>query len=461
MASATVITRSEGLRGVRRWCRGWCASRLVWRIVGFNLLSLGVILGVMLVLNPTRGMVYDMRIEMLQMQARLTALTFAVDGSLDPVPPRAGQIVTIFDADGQMRAQMAGRRLLGDATSDTGAGCSALGVEAALPDGGRVLLCESTHVTDAIAGRESRRLAVAAGAAVFLSIGLSLLLAAMIARPLRDLTAAARRRGAAPQGRIAIPDLTDRPDEIGHLSDAMRGMVDALYDRIDANERFAADVAHELRNPLASMRSAVDTLRIARDDQRATLLDIIDHDVRRMDRLVTDISNASRLDTELVKETEAPVDLGALLTGLSTHLTHQAEDQGVRFALDLPEMPIVVQGLEARLAQVFVNLIANAVSFSQAGDTVRLWARQRGNRALIVVEDMGPGVPDDALTKIFTRFYSERSEDQFGDHSGLGLSIARQIVEAHRGVIWAENIRPDDAPDSPPQGARFVVGLPA
>ncbi|MCJ8138490.1 HAMP domain-containing sensor histidine kinase [Falsirhodobacter halotolerans] len=446
---------------VRRWCRGWCASRLVWRIVGFNLLSLGVILGAMLVLNPTRGMVYDMRIEMLQMQVRLTALTFAEDGTLDPVSPRAGQVVTVFGTDGQVRAQMAGRTLPGADAPDAGPDCTALGVEAALPDGGFVRLCESASVADAIAGRETRRLAVAAGTAIFLSIGLSLLLAVMIARPLRDLAAAARRRGAAPQGRIAIPDLTDRPDEIGHLSDAMRGMVDALYDRIDANERFAADVAHELRNPLASMRSAVDTLRIARDDQRATLLDIIDHDVRRMDRLVTDISNASRLDTELVKEAEGPIDLGAMLAGLSSHLTHHAEERNVRFALDLPDAPIVVQGLEARLAQVFVNLISNAVSFSRPGDTVKLWARQRGNRALVVVEDMGPGIPDDAMAKIFTRFYSERPEDDFGNHSGLGLSIARQIVEAHRGVIWAENIRPEDAPEAPPDGARFVVGLPA
>ncbi len=263
-------------------------------------------------------------------------------------------------------------------------------------------------------------------------------------------------------GRVRIPDLAARPDEIGRLSVAMRGMVAALYDRIDANEQFAADVAHEIKNPLASLRSAVGTMRFAkRDDQREKLLDVIEHDVRRLDRLVSDISNASRLDSELVKEEETSFDLLKTLSNLSEYLGKQAAEKGVDFITDLPPEPIMTTGLEARLAQVFVNLITNAISFCEEGDAVRVWARQRENRVLVVVEDTGPGIPDQALSKIFKRFYSERPEGQFGNHSGLGLAISKQIVEAHGGVIWAENIRPTNADiTSEPLGARFVVGLP-
>jgi len=303
--------------------------------------------------------------------------------------------------------------------------------------------------------------------ALLVSVGLSLVLASTIANPISDLAAAAelgRDRNArkSSPSRVRIPDLTARPDEIGRLSIAMRGMVAALYDRIDANEQFAADVSHEIKNPLASLRSAVGTLRVARrDDQREKLLDVIDHDVRRLDRLVSDISNASRLDSELVKEQEESFDLLNMVRNLGEYLGNEAKSKGVGFILDLPDDPIVIQGLEARLAQVFVNLIGNAVSFCEEGDAVRIWARRRDNRVLVVVEDTGPGIPEQALTKIFKRFYSERPVKQFGNHSGLGLAISKQIVEAHGGVIWAENIRPTEADaTSEPLGARFVVGLP-
>lgn len=303
--------------------------------------------------------------------------------------------------------------------------------------------------------------------AIIVSIGLSLVLASTIANPLSDLAAAAeigRDRNARKMSpnRVRIPDLTARPDEIGRLSGAMRGMVAALYERIESNEQFAADVAHEIKNPLASLRSAVGTLRVAkRDDQRAKLLDVIDHDVRRLDRLVSDISNASRLDSELVREEEESFDLLNMLTNINAYLGEEARAKGVDFISDLPSEPIMTVGLEARLAQVFVNLITNAISFCEEGDAVRVWARKRENRVLVVVEDTGPGIPDQALTKIFKRFYSERPPGQFGQHSGLGLAISKQIVEAHGGVIWAENIRPTDADvTSEPLGARFVVGLP-
>jgi two-component system, OmpR family, sensor histidine kinase ChvG len=303
--------------------------------------------------------------------------------------------------------------------------------------------------------------------ALLVSIGLSILLASTIANPLADLAAAAEMghdrdaRKMAP-GRVRIPDLTARPDEIGRLSVAMRGMVAALYDRIEVNEQFAADVAHEIKNPLASLRSAVGTMRVAkRDDQRERLLEVIEHDVRRLDRLVSDISNASRLDSELVKEEEEPFNLIKTVANLSEYLGKQAGEKGVEFLTDLPEEKIEVRGLEARLAQVFVNLITNAISFCDDGDAVRVWVRQRDNRVLVVVEDTGPGIPESALTKVFKRFYSERPQTDFGNHSGLGLSISKQIVEAHGGVIWAENIRPTHADiTSEPLGARFVVGLP-
>ncbi|MFP7674361.1 sensor N-terminal transmembrane domain-containing protein [Marivita sp. S0852] len=303
--------------------------------------------------------------------------------------------------------------------------------------------------------------------ATLVSIGLSLVLASTISNPISNLADAAevgrdRNRRNVASGRIRIPDLTARPDEIGRLSGALRGMVAALYDRIDANEQFAADVAHEIKNPLASLRSAVGTLRVARrPDQVDRLLDVIDHDVRRLDRLVSDISNASRLDSELVKEEESEFNLLDMLGNLAQFLGEDANRQGIEFITDLPDRAIRVHGLEARLAQVFVNLITNAISFCEDGDAIRLWARQRENRVLIVVEDTGPGIPDEALTKIFKRFYSQRPENDFGNNSGLGLAISKQIVEAHGGVIWAENIRPTEADaTSEPLGARFVVGLP-
>jgi len=179
---------------------------------------------------------------------------------------------------------------------------------------------------------------------------------------------------------------------------------------------------------------------------------VIDHDVRRLDRLVSDISNASRLDSELVKEEEEQFNLLKVLSNLADYLGQDARSKGVEFISDLPPDPIIIQGLEARLAQVFVNLITNAISFCTEGDAVRVWARRRESRVLVVVEDTGPGIPDQALTKIFKRFYSERPPGQFGEHSGLGLAISKQIVEAHGGRLWFES--------SVDRGTVFRVRLP-
>lgn len=323
----------------------------------------------------------------------------------------------------------------------------------------------SAERVEALADAEREQVLQMFVVAILVSVGVSLALASTIATPLSLLSAAAeigRHRGRGAAARVRIPDLTSRTDEIGRLSGALRGMVAALYDRIDANEQFAADVAHEIKNPLASLRSATGTLRVAvRPEQRERLLQVIDHDVRRLDRLVSDISNASRLDAELVKEEEEPFDLLDMLRNLAQFLGQDARDQGIAFLTDLPDEPIAISGLEARLAQVFVNLITNAISFCEEGDAIRMWVRRNGNRVLVVVEDTGPGIPDAALKKVFARFYSERPEGQFGNNSGLGLAISKQIVDAHGGVVWAENIRPTEAdPTSEPLGARFVVGLP-
>jgi len=364
--------------------------------------------------------------------------------------------------------------IAGDAVARTGpdaGGGTAFSVAVPVRREGRVVgavaLVSATGEIDALIRSEREQVLQMFVIALLVQISLSIVFASTIAGPLSDLALAAeagrdrsgRQRG---RGRVRIPDLSARNDEIGRLSAALRGMVTALYDRIDANEQFAADVAHEIKNPLASLRSAVGTLRDApRDDQRARLCTVIEHDVRRLDRLVSDISNASRLDSELVKEEEAPFDLIATLGMLCEQLGAQARAHGVDFITDLPARPLLFHGLEPRLAQVVVNLVTNAISFCEPGDAVRVWARRRAGRVLVVVEDTGPGIPEAALAKIFARFYSERPEGQFGDHSGLGLAISKQIVEAHGGVIWAENIRPTAAdPLSEPLGARFVVGLP-
>lgn len=329
-------------------------------------------------------------------------------------------------------------------------------------------LADATDTLDWLIAAERERVLRLFLIAALISVGLSLVLASAIARPLADLAKAAEtgrnlvpsRRGATDM-RIRIPDLTARPDEIGRLSEALRGMVAALYHRIESNEQFAADVTHEIKNPLTSLRCAVGALRRAeRPDQRARLIEVIEHDVRRLDRLVSDISSASRLDSDLVKDEQAPFDLLAMLRNLGQYLETRANDKDVAFITDFPEKPIVITGLEARLAQVFVNLISNAISFCEAGDAIRVWARQRANRVLVVVEDTGPGIPADALEKVFDRFYSNRPDSEFGNNSGLGLAISKQIVEAHDGLIWAENIRPTEADvTSEPLGVRFVVGL--
>ena len=314
---------------------------------------------------------------------------------------------------------------------------------------------------------------------------LSMLLANTIAEPVRKLAEAAERVRRGIRSRQQIPDFTARSDEIGHLSGALRDMTQALYNRIDAIESFAADVAHELKNPLTSLRSAVETLpRVKSGPSRDRLLDIMQHDVRRLDRLISDISDASRLDAELARGEASPVDLVEVAKAVVAMVSDSPRNNGVTVNLTVERRGVarpsdfIVIGHDSRLAQVLTNLIDNACSFSEPGDEVRVALRREASRpsaeggpgrdeVWAIVDDDGPGIPPHALERIFERFYTDRPEQGFGQNSGLGLSISRQIVEAHGGRIWAEN-RPGPAQTTNDEetlrhgaGARFVVALPA
>ncbi|MFG1242657.1 stimulus-sensing domain-containing protein [Xanthobacter versatilis] len=296
---------------------------------------------------------------------------------------------------------------------------------------------------------------------------LSVLLAGTIADPVRKLAAAAERVRRRIKSRVEIPDFTARSDEIGHLSGALRDMTGALYNRIEAIESFAADVAHELKNPLTSLRSAVETLPLAKTDtSRNRLMEVIQHDVKRLDRLISDISDASRLDAELQRQEAVNVDLKQLLEMVVGLAQDVRKDDGVRVSLSFERVhgapaDFLVAGHASRLGQVVDNLVSNARSFSPNGGSVRVTCRRLKDGAEIVVDDDGPGIRPDALARIFERFYTDRPHQGFGQNSGLGLSISRQIVEAHGGTIWAEN-RMATGPDGSSQvaGARFVVRLP-
>lgn len=334
---------------------------------------------------------------------------------------------------------------------------------------GAVVLITRPGDLDIIIRSDRERILQVFALASIISIILSLVLANTIVGPLRDLAEAAQDGSNKSSGklnpeRITIPDMTARPDEIGYLSGAMQQMTKALFDRIEANGSFAADVAHEIKNPLTSLRSAVETMPYAKkEDARQQLLDVIKQDVDRLDRLVTDISNASRLDGELVRDQRQPFDLHLLLSNIIEFTAEQAEKKGATLVEGFGRVPLDVVGLEGRLAQVFTNLVTNAISFASDGDRIRLHTRlTETGHVRITVEDDGPGIPDANLGDVFSRFYSERPQtEEFGNHSGLGLAISRQIVEAHDGTIWAENIRPHGAgQDTAPLGARFVVELP-
>lgn len=297
--------------------------------------------------------------------------------------------------------------------------------------------------------------------ALAITVLLSVYLAGTIARPVRRLAVAADRVTHGHGRQAVIPDFTSRQDEIGDLSASLREMTAALWHRMDAIEGFAADVAHEIKNPLTSLRSAVETVSRVKDpDSQRKLMAIILEDVQRLDRLISDISDASRLDAELSRAELEPADIRGILTMLIDLHRSTAEPNAPRIELDLAAgADLRVPGIEGRLVQVFRNLLSNALSFSPAGGRIVCRARRRGNEVAVTVDDEGPGIPEGKFEAIFERFYTERpAEEKFGTHSGLGLSISRQIVHAHRGRITAENRR--DAAGKP-LGARFTVTLPA
>ena len=295
---------------------------------------------------------------------------------------------------------------------------------------------------------------------------LSILLAGTIAEPVRRLADAAESVRHRIRSRVEIPDFTTRRDEIGHLSGTLRDMTNALYSRIEAIESFAADVAHELKNPLTSLRSAVETLPLAKSDEsRSRLLNVIHHDVKRLDRLISDISDASRLDAELQRQETAPVDFTKLLDTLVVVANEVKRDDCVKVTLRFEGgmHAFQVPGHDSRLGQIIDNLIENARSFSPPGGTVRVTCRHLRHHIEILVDDDGPGVRAEVRDKIFERFYTDRPHQGFGQNSGLGLSISKQIVEAHGGAIWVENRAGVPGPDGEPcvLGARFIVRLPA
>jgi len=301
----------------------------------------------------------------------------------------------------------------------------------------------------------------------------SLYLAGTIGEPVRKLAAAADAVRFGQGRRGEIPNFPERMDEIGDLADSFRSMTSGLYDRIDAIERFAADVAHELKNPLTSLSSALEMMQRAPDADRARLLQIARGDIKRLNRLITDISDASRLDAELSREAPQPVDLSHLLATIVEIYQMTENPRGVTLALrDSLPPDAIINGRDERLGQVFRNLIDNAVSFSPAGGTVTITAMTHETMARVMVEDEGPGIPEESLKSIFERFYTtERPslpKESIGsaaavhaaNNSGLGLSIALQIVESAGGRIFAENRPAPDGAADKAGGARLVVDLP-
>ncbi|MBU6425532.1 MAG: HAMP domain-containing histidine kinase [Rhodospirillales bacterium] len=325
---------------------------------------------------------------------------------------------------------------------------------------GTVLLTREASEVDAAVLAIRISILILFALALALTVIVSFYLSRTIARPLSRLAAAAERMREGRAGAQTLPKpITTRNDEIGTLARTLEGTSQALWSRMDAIEKFAADVAHEIKNPLSSIRSAVETLTRVEDPARASrLLAIVTQDVGRLDRLITDISDSSRLDSELSRSRYEIVDMARVLATL-TEIHDATRKEGSPFMeLEAPAAGLLVRGSEVRLVQVLRNLIGNAISFSPPNAKIWLRGKETGGMIELAVEDEGPGIPDGKLDSIFDRFYSERPQnEQFGSHSGLGLSISRQIVEAHQGRISAENRR-DEAGHV--IGARFVIRVP-
>lgn len=334
-------------------------------------------------------------------------------------------------------------------------------ITAAVPVGRSAALLMTTNARDVtrIVRAERLRLGILLLIASSLSIGLSFFLARRIVRPLRRLARAAIRVRTGRAREVSVPTLPGRQDEIGSLARAIADMSQALRQRIDATDAFAADVTHELKNPLASLRSAADALpRVSNEEQRGQLLEIIQDDTRRLDRLVTDIAEASRLDAELSRARLEPLDLGPVIESMLGQRERRGrEDRGVQVAYARPRVgTAVVRGDEFRLMRIVENLLDNAVSFSPNDGLIQITATRSGDEVIVRVEDQGPGVPPELRDEIFRRFTSVRPEDErSAGHSGLGLAIARAIADGHGGRLEVETR------DERATGAAFILTLPA
>jgi two-component system sensor histidine kinase ChvG len=323
---------------------------------------------------------------------------------------------------------------------------------------GAIMLSKQDHEISATLFQVRLNILAISAVALVITVLLSLYLAGTISQPLHRLSVAAERVRHGKSRQHKIPRFKDRDDEIGDLADALFEMTKALWQRMDAIENFAADVAHEIKNPLTSLRSAVETVaRVKDSDQQRKLMSIIQDDVVRLDRLLTDISDASRLDAELSRAVMKPVNISPILSTLvdAYRISEDPDAPNVRME-EIDDL--TVSGIESRLAQVFRNMIGNAISFSPKDGDIIVSAIKNETTVEISVTDQGPGIPEGKEADIFNRFYTERPESEmFGSHSGLGLSISRQIVETHEGEMFAENRRKEEGAVC---GARFVVRLP-
>ncbi|MFK7838842.1 MAG: ATP-binding protein [Bdellovibrionales bacterium] len=337
--------------------------------------------------------------------------------------------------------------------------------------GAMVIIREGSDIKNAI-GEVWRGIIKIFTATLFITLVLSIFLANAIAKPLKRLSNAAEDVRTGRATAADIPDLSERYDEIGDLSVVIRSMTDALWAKMDSIESFAADVSHELKNPLTSLKSAIETLqKVQKEEQRTQLMEIIDHDINRMDRLITDISSASRLDAELSREAFQKVKITTIMAELleaykdPIHRDKTVDENGDSFTTaDGKTIQLVnnnginslTKGASGRLKQVFQNLIDNALSFSKNGDTIKISINAGESLIAIHIDDQGCGIPEKKLETIFERFYTERPEESYGQNSGLGLSICKQIIESHRGEIFAENLRDKNSDIT---GARFNVIL--
>ncbi|MFN3231432.1 MAG: stimulus-sensing domain-containing protein [Alphaproteobacteria bacterium] len=327
---------------------------------------------------------------------------------------------------------------------------------------GAILVSIETTEIEEVARQERTAILEIFLVALAVTALLSVFLASNIARPVSRLAAFAHtvRQG---RGReTQPPDFSNRRDEVGDLSRALGDMTQALYRRIDSIEAFAADVSHEFKNPITSLRSAVETMeRTDNPEHKQRLMEIVKEDLGRLDRLISDISNASRLDAELLRAEMRPIDVPRMMQAIVSIYRGPEPDSGPELRLDVEGDGLIVPGIESHLGQVFRNLIDNAISFSPKDGVIEIGVRGTRDHVVVEIRDQGPGIDEDKLTKIFDRFYSERPKDEpFGTHSGLGLNICGQIIAAHNGEIHAENRYGPAGLNGPRQGAIFVVELP-